>query len=146
LSANHPDKYGAHVISAKYPGGRQRCDVCFGIAPNWEWAIEVKLLRLSGDNGNPNDHMLMHLLSPYSAHRSALTDLDKLHIWAGPKRKAILIYGFDHEHWPLKPALDAFEVLAQSRLHLSGRFQCAFSGLVHPVHSSGAVVAWEILP
>jgi len=26
-----------------------------------------------GDNGKPNDNMLMHILSPYPAHRSALT-------------------------------------------------------------------------
>ena len=30
-------------------------------------------LRLKGDNGKPNDNMLMHILSPYPQHRSALT-------------------------------------------------------------------------
>jgi hypothetical protein len=110
----------------------------------WEWAIEVKLLRLSGDNDKPNDHMLMHLLSPYPMHRSALTDLDKLLKWTEPKHKAILVYGFDHALWPLEPALDAFEILARSRARLSERFQALFSDLVHPVHSAGAVVAWEV--
>ena len=28
---------------------------------------EVKMLRLMGDNGKPNDNMLMHILSPYPA-------------------------------------------------------------------------------
>jgi hypothetical protein len=30
-----------------------------------DWAIEVKMLRLMGDNHKPNDNMLMHILSPY---------------------------------------------------------------------------------
>lgn len=36
------------------------------------------MLRLFGDNAKLNDNMLMHLLSPYPAHRSALTDCEKL--------------------------------------------------------------------
>jgi len=96
--------------------------VCFGTAPKWDRAIEVKLLRFLGDNDKPNDHMLMHLLSPYPEHRSALTDLDKLRSWIGPKQKAILIYGFDHQRCPLEPAINAFEVLAKSRSRLSERF------------------------
>jgi hypothetical protein len=34
----------------------------------------VKMLRLMSDNNKPNDNMLMHILWPYLAHRSALTD------------------------------------------------------------------------
>ena len=41
-----------------------------------EWAIEVKMLRLMGDNGKPNDNMLMHILSPYERHRSASARID----------------------------------------------------------------------
>jgi hypothetical protein len=145
LASQYPLKYGSHVTSVSYPGTKQKCDVCFGESPNWDWAIEVKLIRLSGDNNKPNDHMLMHILSPYPEHRSALTDVDKLNGWIEPKRKAILIYGFEHEHWPLEPALKAFEVMAGARSHLGERRECAFSGLIHPVHSCGAVVAWEIL-
>jgi len=145
LVSQQPVKYRAYSTSVAYPGTKQKCDVCFGAAPNWDWAIEVKLLRLSGDNDKPNDHMLMHILSPYPEHRSALTDLDKLHGWADPKRKAILIYGFEHKRWPLEPAVSAFEVLAKCRSDLGERHQCVFSGLIHPVHSRGAVMAWEIL-
>ncbi len=36
------------------------------------------MLRLMGDNGKANDNMLMHILSPYPSHRSALTDCEKL--------------------------------------------------------------------
>ena len=36
------------------------------------------MLRFLGDNGKPNDNILMHVLSPYPQHRSALTDCEKL--------------------------------------------------------------------
>ncbi len=35
-------------------------------------------MRLMGDNGKPNDNILTHILSPYPAHRSAVTDCAKL--------------------------------------------------------------------
>jgi hypothetical protein len=41
-------------------------------------AVEVKMLRLMGDNGKPNDNMLMHILSPYPDDNSALTDCQRL--------------------------------------------------------------------
>jgi hypothetical protein len=34
--------------------------------------------RILGDNGKLNDNMLMHILSPYPQHRSAVTDCNKL--------------------------------------------------------------------
>ncbi len=55
---------------------RSRCDVVIDERPGW--AIEFKMLRLMGDNGKPNDNMLMHILSPYPVHRSAVTDCPKL--------------------------------------------------------------------
>ena len=53
------------------------------------------MLRLMGDNGKPNDNMLMHILSPYPKDRSALTDCAKLLGSGLVGRKAIVIYGFD---------------------------------------------------
>jgi hypothetical protein len=75
-----PDRYQGRLHTGiSYPGGtRQKCDVCVGVAPGWDWALEIKMLRLMGDNGKPNDNMLMHILSPYPADRSALTDCSKL--------------------------------------------------------------------
>jgi hypothetical protein len=32
---------------------RSRCDVCFGSQPDWSWSLEIKMLRLMGDNGKP---------------------------------------------------------------------------------------------
>lgn len=128
-----------------YPGeSRQRCDLCLGQAPHWEWAIEVKMLRLIGDNGKPNGNMLMHILSPYPAHRSALTDCSKL-MRSGPAvRRAIVIYGFDHGDFPMDPAIEAFEVLARARVSLGPRLVAGFQDLVHPVHRQGRVFGWEI--
>ena len=145
LAVGQPDRYAAHRAGVPYPSApRQRCDLCLGVGPQWTWAIEVKLLRFMGDNGQPNDNMLMHILSPYPAHRSALTDCTKL-IGSGlAGRKAIVIYGFESAEWPLGIAVDAFELLARARVRLSARSSSSFSGLVHPVHTAGGVFGWEI--
>ena len=74
------------------------------------------MLRLLGDNGKLNDNMLMHVLSPYLAHRSALTDCEKLVRSGMPGRKAIVIFGFDYDDWPMDPAIEAFETLASQRV------------------------------
>jgi hypothetical protein len=74
-----PDRYSdVTKTNILYPAGRKKCDLCIGASPSWEWAVEIKMLRLMGDNGKPNDNMLMHILSPYPANRSALTDCVKL--------------------------------------------------------------------
>lgn len=65
-------------MNISFPNGRQKCDLCVGASSSWDWAIEIKMLRLMGDNGKPNDNMLMHILSPYAGDRSALTDCVKL--------------------------------------------------------------------
>lgn len=133
------------AFQVPYPSAsRSRCDFCIGVSPNWEWNVEVKLLRLLGDNGKPNDNMLLHVLSPYPFHRSALTDCEKLRQSGLHGHKAILIYGFDHPRWPMDPAIDAFEQLARLRVQLSDRLAVPFSGLIHPVHREGRVFAWEV--
>ncbi len=102
------------------------------------------MLRLRGDNGKPNDNMLMHILSPYPEHRSALTDIDKLRTSGFNCDKAILIYGYEDAQLPISTAIDAFETLARSRCVLSKPYRAAVSNLVHPVHASGEVVAWQV--
>lgn len=75
LAALEEGRYGSGLhVGVPYPTGRQRCDLCIGSPSSWEWAVEIKMLRLMGDNGKPNDNMLMHILSPYPNDRSALTD------------------------------------------------------------------------
>ena len=106
--------------------------------------MEVKMLRLMGDNGKPNDNILMHILSPYPAHRSALTDCTKITSARFKTRTAVVIFGYDYPDWPMDPAIDAFEVLARHRVHLGNRVVAEFEGLIHPVHTTGRVFAWEV--
>ena len=136
---------GKVQLQKAYPSApRSRCDICIG-SPTFEWAIEVKMLRIMGDNDKPNDNMLMHILSPYPEHRSALTDALKLLQSGFAARKAVLIYAFDYPAWPMALAIEAFEKLASQSVVLSSRTSAPFGGLVHPVHRGGAVFAWEIL-
>jgi hypothetical protein len=114
------------------------------LAESWDWAIELKLLRFLGDNGKPNGHMLMHILSPYPRDRSALTDCSKLADSAIAARKAIVIFGYPHAEWPLEPAIEAFELLAATRVRLGPRQVASTPDLVHPVHSRGSVSGWEL--
>ncbi len=146
MTAAHPDRYGQYDESVPYPNiVRQRCDLCLGIAPAWDWTIEVKMLRMMGDNGRPNDNMITHILSPYPQHRSALTDCQKLRASGFSGRKAIVIYAYEYPDWAAGPAVEAFEALAGRQVTLGMRETASFSGLVHPVHEAGAVFGWELV-
>jgi len=145
LAAKNGDLFGSYGLGVKHPNlSRQRCDLCIGAPDHWRWAIEFKMLRLLGDNGGLNDNMLMHILSPYSQHRSALTDCQKLLDSGFESRIAIAIFGYDAPGWPLEDAIAAFEALASRWVHLGQRVDERFTGLQHPVHCSGSVYAWEI--
>ena len=131
-------------MSVPYPSkSRQKCDVRIR-TPSSLLFIEGKLLRLKGDNGLPNDNMLMHILSPYAYHRSALTDCAKLAVSNFEGEKAILIIGYSYPDIPLEPAVDAFETLAKRVAKISRRFETSFSRLCHRVHGEGKVMAWAV--
>jgi hypothetical protein len=145
LAIADPARYGSFRLGVSYgDGSRQACDLWLGDPTAGDWAIEVKMLRLMGDNGKPNDNMIMHILSPYPAHRSALTDCVKLVDSRLASHKAILIYGYDYPGWPVDPVVDAFEALACRQVNLSGRIAAPFDGLIHPVHQRGSVLGWEM--
>jgi hypothetical protein len=144
LRSHIPHIYSAARLSVPYPAmPRQRCDLVVPADRN-DWHLEVKLIRLMGDNGKSNDNMLMHILSPYPQHRSAVTDCKKLLHSGFEGRLGIVIYGYEHADWPMNIALDAFERLASESVRLSARTLATFQGLVHPVHQSGIVAAWEV--
>jgi hypothetical protein len=144
LMSEFGHRYADARLNAPYAtGSRQTCDIVIPRAKD-VWWVEAKLLRLLGDNGKANDNMLMHILSPYPDHRSALTDCRKLSTCEG--RAAILIFGYDSDTWPLDLAIDAFEALASAAKHrLTPRVTTRFADLIHPVHRSGRVFGWEIL-
>jgi hypothetical protein len=137
---------GVMQTTISFPNGRQMCDLCVGASPSWDWAIEIKMLRLMGDNGKPNDNMLMHILSPYAGDRSALTDCVKLLESGLTGRKAVVIYGFDYPNLPMDPAIEAFETLARRWVDLGPRRVAHYADLVHRVHVAGRVFGWEIAP
>jgi hypothetical protein len=134
-------------IGVRYPASRAKCDMVVSAGGSSDWWLEIKMARLAGDNGKPDDTAIKDLLSPYQRDRSALTDCTKLLQGPPGARKAIIIYGFD---WlpdkPLAPLLEAFEVLARHFVRLSDRYESHFADLVHPVHGSGRVCAWEVTP
>jgi hypothetical protein len=109
------------------------------------WAVEVKLLRLLGDNGTPNGNMLMHILSPYASDHSALSDCAKLLASGFVERKAILIVGYDSSSHPLEEAVWAFRLLVNNRFEVREAASAPLRNLIHPVHSVGSVYGWEVL-
>jgi hypothetical protein len=125
---------------------RSRCDVCFGTAPTWSWSIEVKMLRLMGDNGKLNDNIVMHILSPYPAHRSAVTDAAKLLHSGLPGRKAVIIFAYEYDDWPAEPVIAAFELLASQHVRLGQRAEAFVDGFIHRVHRAARVFGWELSP
>lgn len=148
LRANRPGRYddSLHTGVPYLDSPRQKCDLCLDSDDQIIWAVEVKMLRMLGDNGKPNDNMLMHILSPYSRHRSALTDCEKLAQSRLGERNAVLIYGYESERYPIATAIEAFEKLASEIVDLGPRHSEDFANLIHPVHASGEVFAWEINP
>jgi hypothetical protein len=110
-----------------------------------EWVIEVKMARLRGDNGKPDDTSVKDILSPYDSDRSALTDCLKLSTSMFSCSKAVVIYGFDYPDRTLDPLIAAFEALATRSVELGPRETTAMGPLVHPVHATGRVFGWEII-
>ena len=100
------------------------------------------MLRMLGDNGLPNDNMLMHILTPFPEHRSALTDCRKPRTSGLEGRKALLIFGYECPARPMELAIAAFEKLA--RLESSQRCNASPDGLVHPAHQRALVCGWDL--
>jgi hypothetical protein len=127
----------------RYPNGRLACDL--GVGDPLAWAIEIKMARAFGDNGKLDDTYLKDLLSPYDGDHSALSDATKLRQSEFKARKAVMVYGFDYPTRPLEQAFEALELLLTASGLMGARAQVAFTELVHPVHSTGRVAAWEVL-
>jgi hypothetical protein len=135
LRRDHPALYGSVQTGVPYPNSpRQRCDLLVTPSGGRPWAVEAKMLRLMGDNGKPNDNMLMHILSPYPDDNSALTDCRRLAGSGFSGSLAVLIYGYDYDARSMESAVEAFEQLAVQRVRLGPRQVAAFDGLIHPVH------------
>jgi hypothetical protein len=88
--------------------------------------------------------MIMHIASPYPAHRSALPDCTKVVTSQLGDHEAVLIYGYDYLNWPMDPVVNAFETPAWRQIGLSDRSAAAFDGLVYPILQRGRVFGWAI--
>ena len=53
-------------------------------------------LRLKGDNGKPNDNMLMHILSPYPQDTAVPSRLHQAQSLRVRRRRAIVIVGYGY--------------------------------------------------
>jgi len=133
---------------AKYRGGvrTKRCPDL--LIPN-EWAIEVKIARPYGDNGKEAENWSVNLLHPYRGNVSSIGDCYKLLALETPERKAVFVIGFEHNpaQIDLTPLVQSFETVARNvaRVDLAPRIEAKYQGLVHPVHQSVRLFAWEIL-
>ncbi len=78
-------------------------------------------------------------------NRTAAAITDAVKLLEFDCRRAILIYGFEYPSRPLEPAVKTVELLLSARVAISKRFEASFDGLMHPIHSSGRVIAWEVL-
>ncbi len=118
------------------------------LIPN-EWAMEFKIARSFGDNGREAENWSVNLLHPYEGNVSTIGDCYKLARIQCSERKAVVVIGYEHvpARVDLIPLIESFEAVAKyvARIELSARVECRRDGLVHPVHQSARVFAWEVM-
>jgi hypothetical protein len=136
---NHISKYGRAVRTKRNP------DL---LIPN-EWAIEFKITRPFGDNGREAESWSVNLLHPYPGNVSTIGDCYKLAMYSGPERRAVVVIGYEHSppKVDLTVLVESFEAIAKDvlGLTLSSRVETRHNGLIHPVHQSLRVFAWEVM-
>lgn len=118
------------------------------LIPN-EWAIEFKIARPYGDNGKEAENWSVNLLHPYPGNVSTVGDCYKLCELPGPERKAVAVIGYEHAppRISLTPLIESFEVVAKhvAGMKLSPRVEVRVDNLLHPVHQSARIFAWQVL-
>lgn len=136
---NRLPKYSRHVLTKRSP------DL---LIPE-KWAIEFKIARPYGDNGKEAENWSVNLLHPYRGNVSTIGDCYKLAQLKCPERLAVIVIGYEHSpaKIDLTPLVNAFEVIVDqvAGITLSKRIEIRHDGLVHPVHQSLRVFAWEVI-
>lgn len=98
------------AVRQPYPNipGSQ-CDMVFTtnayVGSNYEWAVELKVVRFVGDNGKKNPYGTGKFLSPYRMETSLTTDLVRLHNSTIAPRKAVIGYCFNYSFRTCEEAL-----------------------------------------
>jgi hypothetical protein len=119
------------------------------LIPN-QWAIEFKITRPFGDNGREAESWSVNLLHPYPGNVSTIGDCIKLTNYKGMERRASIVIGYEHSppKIDLTMLIASFEMVAKHvvKLNLSDRVEIRRENLIHPIHQSLRVFAWEVLP
>jgi hypothetical protein len=130
-------------------GGAVRTKRCPDLLIPDEWAIEVKITRPYGDNGKEAENWSVNLLHPYRGNTSSIGDCYKLLSLPMPERKAVLVVGYEHApaKIDLTPLIRSFETIATcvAGVKLGSRVENRCNGLIHPVHQTAKLFAWEVL-
>ena len=139
----------AHLNTLMKYGGCVRTKRCPDLLIPNEWAIEVKITRPYGDNGKEAENWSVNLLHPYRGNTSSIGDCYKLLSLTTPERKAVLVVGYEHApaKIDLTPLVKSFESIATyvSGIKLGPRIEKCCEGLIHPVHQTAKLFAWEVL-
>jgi len=91
----------------------------------------------------------VNLLHPYAGNVSSISYCIKLLSFAGSERKAVIVIGYEHSPAiiDLSPLIRSFEVITEyvAEIELSNRIEISRVGLIHPIHQSQRIFAWEVL-
>ena len=141
LKKKNPTEYSQLIPEVKYPNDRKKCDIVL----NNKLFIEVKGVRKMRNNGVHEEFLVNHILSPYEADKSFLTDTKKLLDSGFQGEKSVLMYGYDYENFSLDLILGCFELLAEKYFcRIVETYESRFDGLIHPIHKRGKVKAYLI--
>ena len=113
-----------------------------------EWAVEFKIVRPFGNDGNMAESWSQNLIHPYEGNTSLIGDALKLMRSANNRHHCLFAVCYEHERpkIDLEPLLSSFEVIADSvvQIPLGSRVEERRSDLVHPVHQTLRCIAWQI--
>jgi len=116
---------------------------------NGEWAIEFKIVRPFGDNGDVAENWSVNMLHPYPGNTSLIGDAIKLEGLDGFSRKAVIVIGYEHAEAKisLDPLFYSFELIVTKviGLNIGLRIEERRGNLVHPEHQVLRCIGWEIL-
>jgi len=109
----------------------------------------IQIVRPYGDNGREAEDWSVNLLHPYPGNVSTIADCWKLQSLECAERKAVVVVGYEHTppNTDLTPLIECFEAIAKhvAKIQLSARIETRREGLVHPVHQTTRIFAWEVL-
>jgi hypothetical protein len=113
-----------------------------------EWAIEFKIVRPFGDNGNEAENWTVNLLHPYPGSASLIGDALKLKELPDYKHKCLFVIGYEHDPVKIRldPMIDSFELIVQNvmNIKMGERIEEKRIGLVHPEHQVVRCIGWEL--